>query len=604
MKKIISLYGLLLFLIGGVCKTSAQQLVYYQEDKVYTIEPETRKKTSVILENTLVLDDTKLTKTDHIVYQPEQLSATLKLPEGNYFYQGLQSSHNTAIWIFTERDMIGTGYRMWKFNTNTGKRDLLFENAGGPNPELQFVPIAWSNDADIIYLEAIDHFDSENLHEGIYRYDLKNSTHQKLAIKDHYISTPLLSPDRNKFAYSASFESGKNRDLLHGKSERLLTYDVKTRTEKIIVEQKGSSLVFAGWVSKAVPVKKLLVDEKILDRKRQQQSIQQKMAVSMKLPWESGISYCVTRAGTPAPTGPRGSSSKCSSVYERFDPHSYVAIDFDSPNGVRDNVLASAAGTVTFTRTTDQGGYGKYVIITHSDNSRTLYAHLSRVYVRVGDCVGQGNPIGDGGTTGSSTGDHIHFEKRVGGTLVYPVFSECNCTPRQAYRYTSGNQRTNGCGPSCEPDRTVSGTISSGTYTSSSTITGSGVINTGSTVVFDTKNEIYLVNGFEAKNNSVFETRLGGGCATGRSVEINKEPTTLAATSQNFRVYPNPSRNTIYIDGITKNEVINIYDLSGRLLIKKVASDTREQLDIKHLLQGMYIVKVGTKATRQLLKTN
>ncbi len=601
MKKIISIYSLLVFLSSVVCKISAQQLVYYQEDKLYTIELETRKKSSVKLEEKLVFDDSRLTKTDKTVYHPENLSEQLKLPDGNLFYHGLQSPYDFATWIYVERDMIGKGYRLWEYNTNSGLQKLLFENTGGPDPELQFIPIGWSNDKNIIYLEAIDHFDSENLHEGIYSYHIKNNRSQKLAIRDHYMATPLLSPDRKIFAYSASFESGKNRDLLHGKSERILTYSLLSNKEKVIVEEKETMLSFAGWTNMNTQAKELLIDEKKINYREKSNSQIAKAAVSLKLPWSSGISYCISRHGTPAPTGAIGSSSRCN-IYN-FNSHGYVAIDVDTPNSVLDYITASAAGTVTFARKTDQGGYGKYVIVTHNDNTQTLYAHLNQVYVNVGDCIGQGNSIGDGGTTGNSSGDHLHFEKRVGSTKVYPVFSECGCTPRQDYRYTSGNQRTTGCGPPCEPERTVSGTINSGTYTSSSTIIGKGVINAGSTVVFETKNEIYLDTGFEAKNNSIFETRLGGGCSSARSFEV-ADLSMKIPIEQDFKVHPNPSQGIIYIDGINKNDILSLYDLSGRLLIKKVASETKELLDIKHLLQGLYIVKVGDKPAKRVFKAD
>ncbi len=598
MKKIISIYSILVFITGSFCKIFAQQVVYYQEEKLYTIKPETLKKTSLKLEKGMSIDNTKLSKTDKIVYRSELISAMLKLPENSLFYQGLQSPYDKAVWIFVERDMIGTGYRMWKFNTNTSRQDLIFENANGPNPKFQFVPIAWSNDSDVIYLEAIDHFDSENLHEGIYSYHLKKGESQKLAVKDHYITTPLLSSNRKTFAYSASFESGKHRDLLHGMSERLLIYNVKTNMEKIIVEKKGSSFFCAGWIASQISPKSILIKKE----KDKDETINTKAQVSLKLPWNSGVRYCISRHGTPVPTGPIGSSSRCN-IYN-FNSHGYVAIDVDTPNAVVDDILASAAGTVTFARTTDQGGYGKYVIITHDDNSQTLYAHLSRVYVNVGDCVGQGNPIGDGGTTGNSSGDHLHFEKRVGGTKEYPVFSECGCTPRQDYGYTSRNQKTTGCGPSCKPDITVSGTINSGTYTSSSTITGSGVINVGNTVVFDTKNEINLIQGFEVKSNSAFEAKVGNGCVNSRSFETSASTKRIKTINESFKVYPNPSKGIIYVEGATTNDIISLYDISGRLLIKKVTSKTREQLDIKHLLQGLYIVKVGSKTAKQVFKVD
>lgn len=76
-------------------------------------------------------------------------------------------------------------------------------------------------------------------------------------------------------------------------------------------------------------------------------------------------------------------------------------------------VMAAATGTVQAVGTRGlNGGYGRYVIIEHERGILTLYAHLSQVLVTVGQYVEQGFPIGLVGTTGNSTGCHLHFEVR------------------------------------------------------------------------------------------------------------------------------------------------------------------------------------------------
>ncbi|MBR6872963.1 MAG: peptidoglycan DD-metalloendopeptidase family protein [Ruminococcus sp.] len=66
------------------------------------------------------------------------------------------------------------------------------------------------------------------------------------------------------------------------------------------------------------------------------------------------------------------------------------------------------------------GGYGNYIIIDHGNNFITLYGHLNRVDVEVGDYVKQGDHIGLMGSTGHSTGDHLHFEIRYNGLFMNP----------------------------------------------------------------------------------------------------------------------------------------------------------------------------------------
>ncbi len=82
-------------------------------------------------------------------------------------------------------------------------------------------------------------------------------------------------------------------------------------------------------------------------------------------------------------------------------------------------VVASKAGTVTVA--TYSSSYGNYVVINHGDGSTTLYAHMSVLTVSAGQWVSQGQKIGVTGSTGNSTGPHLHFEIRIGGTRVDPL---------------------------------------------------------------------------------------------------------------------------------------------------------------------------------------
>lgn len=81
----------------------------------------------------------------------------------------------------------------------------------------------------------------------------------------------------------------------------------------------------------------------------------------------------------------------------------------DVANNVGTPIVAAASGRITYAGWHD-GGYGYLVEITHDDGSTSLYAHNSRILVRMGDTVEQGQTISQMGSTGRSTGPHLHFE--------------------------------------------------------------------------------------------------------------------------------------------------------------------------------------------------
>lgn len=81
-------------------------------------------------------------------------------------------------------------------------------------------------------------------------------------------------------------------------------------------------------------------------------------------------------------------------------------------------ISAAASGTVSFAGY--KGSYGYLVVITHANGVQTYYGHCSQLYVSVGDKVSQGSKIAAVGSTGNSTGPHLHFEVRVNGVAYNP----------------------------------------------------------------------------------------------------------------------------------------------------------------------------------------
>ena len=91
-------------------------------------------------------------------------------------------------------------------------------------------------------------------------------------------------------------------------------------------------------------------------------------------------------------------------------------LDIDGFGAYGATISAAADGIVVLTAFQDWG-YGYHVIVQHSDGSRTLYAHLSDIWVGQGEYVSQGQGVGSLGSTGYSTGPHLHFEVHIGGPV-------------------------------------------------------------------------------------------------------------------------------------------------------------------------------------------
>jgi len=98
-------------------------------------------------------------------------------------------------------------------------------------------------------------------------------------------------------------------------------------------------------------------------------------------------------------------------------PEFHQGLDIAAPTGT--TVTAAAGGTVIMAQW--YGGYGNYILIDHGGGYSTGYGHLSAIYVSNGQNVKRGQAIGAVGSTGASTGPHLHFEVRIDGKPVDPA---------------------------------------------------------------------------------------------------------------------------------------------------------------------------------------
>lgn len=182
------------------------------------------------------------------------------------------------------------------------------------------------------------------------------------------------------------------------------------------------------------------------------------------------------------------------------------SIDFNRANDLGDPVVASAGGTVTVVRNLGNTSYGRYVVIDHGSGWTTLYAHLNSWSVSVGQQVSRGQRIGTVGSTGGSSGPHLHYEQRRNGSAVSINFNGTGALYWGTRNYTSRNS----CGGG-----TVAGTVRtnganlnvrSGTSTSTAIV---GSLANGASVSIQCQTRGQSIAGYFGTSN--IWNRIGSG---------------------------------------------------------------------------------------------
>ena len=106
------------------------------------------------------------------------------------------------------------------------------------------------------------------------------------------------------------------------------------------------------------------------------------------------------------------------SIYTDHEPRFHKGMDIAAAEGVP--VGSTATGKVTFTGY-DDSGFGNLIIIDHGYGLETYYGHLSKIIATAGQTVKKGDVIGEVGSTGKSSGPHLHYEVRIYGEPVNPI---------------------------------------------------------------------------------------------------------------------------------------------------------------------------------------
>ncbi len=169
------------------------------------------------------------------------------------------------------------------------------------------------------------------------------------------------------------------------------------------------------------------IDEKVEELRKQEEARRKAEEAARKAAEAAQNKYNPPASSRPASSGsyywPCQSSAYITSkfgyrVHPIFGSTKYhYGVDVAANSG--STLSAIASGTVSIAEYSSS--YGNYVVIYHSDGTTSLYAHMSSMAVSAGDSVSQGQTIGYVGSTGNSTGPHLHFEIRVNGSCVDPL---------------------------------------------------------------------------------------------------------------------------------------------------------------------------------------
>jgi murein DD-endopeptidase MepM/ murein hydrolase activator NlpD len=252
-------------------------------------------------------------------------------------------------------------------------------------------------EGDISYLEVL--LGAEDMQDFLIRYDLLNR---------------ILQQDRGLIAAVQEKKealSSKKSTLENQKAELQENQQSKKEKQKQLDEQIDEKKVILSDVQKEKKAYQKALQE-LEESSRQLEAMIQQMQSSGE----------PDKAGTGTFSWPVPGYKTITSDYGmRYHPilkvnKLHTGFDIGVPAGV--NILAADSGTVIYSGW--MGGYGQVVVIDHGSGLSTLYAHQSTILASKGAAVNKGQVIGKVGSTGWSTGPHLHFEVRKNGTPVNP----------------------------------------------------------------------------------------------------------------------------------------------------------------------------------------
>lgn len=230
--------------------------------------------------------------------------------------------------------------------------------------------------------------------------DLLDSTSSTIHVGDKLVVTvpePELSVTRRETKY---YDEIYDAETEYIENDNWFTNDM-------VVRQQPS----AGF--RKITVEEVFVNDKVVEREiLKEEVVKEAVALVVERGTKVPPTYIKPLSGGKLTSGfgPRSAPTKGASTYHK-------GIDWATPTGT--SVVASCGGTVA--KAGWANGYGYVVYVNHADGRQTRYGHLSKVLVKVGQTVKQGEKIALSGSTGISSGPHVHFEMLINNTQVNPL---------------------------------------------------------------------------------------------------------------------------------------------------------------------------------------
>lgn len=214
-----------------------------------------------------------------------------------------------------------------------------------------------------------------------------------------------------------TIEASQKKILEQQKAQKAVTDSLESRESMLEAKQAASDSLVAKFDAESDELSGMLEEVERLEAQLQQEILQhlkQEGSGSGNVPISNGFRYPLDSKWRiiTSPFGYR--THPTTGVYKL---HTGIDISGSGIGGA--NIYAAKNGTVS--KAGSHRAYGNYCLINHGDGTATLYAHMSTLMASAGQTVMQGQIIGKVGSTGYSTGNHLHFEIIVNGEYVNPV---------------------------------------------------------------------------------------------------------------------------------------------------------------------------------------